>query len=219
MPYSRDGHSPPSSAPFKRTALHLFPCAFTFLPPPPPPPASLHVLIPSCDGRFPRWATLACFWGPQCMPGSSTFAPLSRERCFWAAMLTMRWPTASFWKSRDPRSVAVHPQRSRFGLSALPKQPSRPWACRAFVLVTRLIFHAPRHPLLSPPRWLPKWTGISRPLRPHRRLLRRRRQPTRLGTCLAMRWRNQEHVRVTRQLGAQLRWVVGLPCCCGLLSP
>jgi len=184
-----------------------------------PPPAPLHALTPSCDGRVPRWGTLDCLWGPACMPGSSTFAPHSRAPCFWATELTRRWPTASFWRSRDPRSEAVHPQRSRFGSSASARRPSRPWACGAFVLVTRLIYHATRLPLPSPPRLIPVLTGIPRPLKPHRRLLLRRRQPTRLGTCLVMKWRNQRQVRVTRQLCAQLRWVVGLPCCCRLLSP
>jgi len=71
----------------------------------------------------------------------------------------------------------------------------------------------------TPPRLIPVLTGIPRPLKPHRRLLPRRRQPTRLGTCLVIKWRNQRQVPVTRQLCAQLRWVVGLPCCCRLLSP
>jgi len=182
------------------------------------PPKLLHALAPSCDSRVPPWGTLDCLWGPACMPGSSTFAPHSRARCFWAAKLTRRWPTASFWRSRDPRSVAVHPRRSRFGLSASERQPLRPWVCGAFVLATRSICHAPHHPMPSPPRLIPVLTGIPRPLNPHRRLLSRRRQPTRLGTCLVLTWRNQRPARVTRQRSSQLWWVVGLPCCCGLLS-
>jgi len=207
---------PPEHRPLQ---AHRTPSLSLFLPILCPPPAPLHALTPSCDGRVPRWGTLDCLWGPACMLWSSTIAPHSCARCFWAAELTSRWPTASFWRSRDPISVAVHSQRSRFGLSASARRPSRPWACGAFVLMTRLICNAPLHPLPSPPRLIPELTGIPLSLKPHRRLLLRRRQPTRLGTCLVMRWRNQRHVRVTRQLCAQLRWVVGLPCCSGLLSP